>query len=249
MESNELPAQPEQQGQAGPDAGDIDSRIDDVVGKKLDPFFQIMNDIKSYFEKSRESNNKLSEEVHSLKTFIESLDLGKKENIAIFVDSQNLYYSARMGYAAKVDYEKLMRLITGRRTLVRAYAYIVQPPDGDVKPFASSLERIGYLVKIKDVRTRSDGSAKANWDMGMALDILGMLDHVDTVALASGDGDFVPLVEFIKGKNRRVEIFSFPENTAYDLKEKADRFVPLEENVILARDRITREDPNGKNAS
>ena len=151
----------------------------------------------------------------------------------MFVDSQNLYYSARMGYAAKVNYEKLLRLIIENRQLVKAYAYIVQPPEGDVKPFATSLERFGYVVKTKDVRTRLDGSAKANWDMGMALDILGILDNVDTIILASGDGDFVPLVDFIKSKNKRVEIYAFSDNTAYDLKEKADKFVPLGENVIL----------------
>lgn len=172
-------------------------------------------------------------EIHSLKELIESSKIFEKEKIALFVDSQNLYYSARMGYAAKVNYEKLLNLITENRKLVKAFAYIVQPPEGDVKPFATSLERIGYIVKTKDVRTRSDGSAKANWDMSIALDILGILDRVDTIVLASGDGDFAPLIDFIKAKNKRVEIFAFAENTAYDLKEKADKFEPLGENVIL----------------
>ncbi|MCK4673096.1 NYN domain-containing protein [candidate division WOR-3 bacterium] len=193
----------------------------------------LKHDIKLYIEKNNNGYNKIYNEIHSLKELIESSTIFKKERIAIFVDSQNLYYSARMGYAAKVNYEKLLKLITENRNLIKAYAYIVQAPDGDVKPFATSLERIGYIVKIKDVRTRSDGSAKANWDMGMALDILGILDRVDTIILASGDGDFVPLVDFIKTKNKRVEIFAFAENTAYDLKEKADKFEPLGENIIL----------------
>ncbi|MBN2619863.1 NYN domain-containing protein [candidate division WOR-3 bacterium] len=192
-----------------------------------------LQNIRKDIAQSIETNNKLCSEIQALRTLIESSTIFKKERIALFVDSQNLYYSARMGYAAKVNYEKLLRLITEERKLVKAFAYIVQPPDGDVKPFATSLERIGYLVKTKDVRTRSDGSAKANWDMGMALDILGMVDHVDTIVLASGDGDFAALVEFIKTKNKRVEVFAFPDNTAYDLKEKADKFVPLGENVIL----------------
>lgn len=193
----------------------------------------LKHDIKLYIEKNNNGYNKIYNEIHSLKELIESSTIFKKERIAIFVDSQNLYYSARMGYAAKVNYEKLLKLITENRNMIKAYAYIVQAPDGDVKPFATSLERIGYIVKIKDVRTRSDGSAKANWDMGMALDILGILDRVDTIILASGDGDFVPLVDFIKTKNKRVEIFAFAENTAYDLKEKADKFKPLGENIIL----------------
>ena len=205
--------------------------------KNMQKFVLLFNglktDLNKYFEKSNAIHIKLSNEIRSLRELIETSTIFKKETVAVFVDSQNLYYSARTGYAAKVNYEKLLKLITANRKLVKAYAYIVQPPDGDVKPFATSLERIGYIVKTKDVRTRSDGSAKANWDMGIALDILGILDHVDTIVLASGDGDFVSLVDFIKGKNKRVEIFAFAENTAYDLKEKADRFEPLGENVIL----------------
>ncbi len=204
------------------------------IAQQLQQVLQaIRDDIKSFLEKNHDDYTKIYAEIRSLRELIESSSFIKKEKIALFVDSQNLYYSARMGYAAKVNYEKLLRLITGNRNLVKAYAYIVQPPDGDVRPFATSLEHIGYIVKTKDVRTRANGSAKANWDMGIALDILGMLDAVDTIVLASGDGDFVPLVDFIKLKNKRVEIFAFPENTAYDLKEKADRFEPLSENVIL----------------
>lgn len=212
----------------------IFKRIQKDMAEKVTQHLQAMNqELKSYFVENKEICSKLYEEIKSLRELLEHSKIVKKETIAIFVDSQNLYYSARMGYAAKVNYEKLLRLITGKRNLIKAYAYIVQPPEGDVKPFAMSLERIGYIVKTKDVRTRADGSAKANWDMGIALDILGLIDRVDTIVLASGDGDFVPLVDFIKGTGKRVEIFAFPDNTAYDLKEKADRFEPLGENVIL----------------
>lgn len=215
------------------ETGEIKEDMNEVLDKKSVLLFQTLEDIKSLLAKNIEWNNKVYEEIRLLRTLISASNLAKKENIAIFVDSQNLYYSAKMSYGAKVNYEKLLKLITGERNLIKAYAYIVQPPEGDVKPFALSLEHIGYIVKIKDVRTRADGSAKANWDMGIALDILGTIDYVDTIVLASGDGDFVPLVEFVKNKHKRVEIFSFPDNTAYDLKEKADRFEPLDESVIL----------------
>jgi uncharacterized LabA/DUF88 family protein len=212
----------------------IYEKMQENVRQQVTHYFNtIHQDLESYFIKSNASFNRLSEEIRMLRELLESSKFVKKETIALFVDSQNLYYSARMGYAAKVNYEKLLRLITGNRNLIKAYAYIVQPPEGDVKPFATSLERIGYIVKTKDVRTRANGSAKANWDMGIALDILGILDRVDTIVLASGDGDFVPLIDFVKAKNKRVEIFAFPDNTAYDLKEKADRFAPLGDNVIL----------------
>jgi uncharacterized LabA/DUF88 family protein len=212
---------------------DLENKVKEILNQKLEPYIQTLRDIKDHLDKNGSVNGKLLDEIRALRELIESSNLIRREKIAMFVDSQNLYYSARTAFASKVNYEKLLRLVTGNRALVKAFAYIVQPPEGDVKPFATSLERIGYIVKIKDVRTRSDGSAKANWDMGIALDILGTLDSVDTIVLASGDGDFVALLEFIKGKNKRVEVFSFPDNTAYDLKEKADRFEPLGENVIL----------------
>uniref|UniRef100_A0A7C6AGX9 NYN domain-containing protein n=1 Tax=candidate division WOR-3 bacterium TaxID=2052148 RepID=A0A7C6AGX9_UNCW3 len=212
---------------------EIKENINEILDKKLTLLFQSLEDMKLLMTKNIEWNSRVYEEIHLLRTLFATSSLTKKENIAIFVDSQNLYYSAKISYGAKVNYEKLLKLITGERNLVKAYAYIVQPPEGDVKPFATSLEHIGYIVKIKDVRTRADGSAKANWDMGIALDILGMIDYVDTIVLASGDGDFVPLVEFVKNKHKKVEIFSFPDNTAYDLKEKADRFEPLDDRVIL----------------
>ncbi len=212
---------------------EIKENINEILDKKLTLLFQFLEDMKSLMKKNIEWNSRVYEEIHLLRTLLAASSLTKKENIAIFVDSQNLYYSAKISYGAKVNYEKLLKLITGERNLIKAYAYIVQPPEGDVKPFATSLEHIGYIVKIKDVRTRADGSAKANWDMGIALDILGMIDYVDTIVLASGDGDFVPLVEFVKNKHKKVEIFSFPDNTAYDLKEKADRFEPLDDRVIL----------------
>ncbi|MGD8979288.1 MAG: NYN domain-containing protein, partial [candidate division WOR-3 bacterium] len=131
----------------------LSREIQNNLDRQLARSFQtIHDDLKSYFIKHNAIQSTLSEEIRTLRELIESSKFVEKERIALFVDSQNLYYSARMGYAAKVDYEKLLRLITGTRNLTKAYAYIVQPPEGDVKPFATSLERIGYIVKTKDVR-------------------------------------------------------------------------------------------------
>ncbi|HID32277.1 MAG TPA: NYN domain-containing protein [bacterium (Candidatus Stahlbacteria)] len=157
----------------------------------------------------------------------------RREKIAVFVDSQNLYYSVKAIYSGKVDYSKLLEKIRGDRILVKAISYVVHPPEGDVRPFVASLEKIGYEVRLKEIRVRGDGSAKANWDMGIALDILGILDKVDTVVLVSGDGDFVPLLSYIRDQGKTVDVYSFEASTAYDLKEIADRYIPLDEGVIL----------------
>ncbi len=215
------------------EASRSDIEMNDMTLRRIETMEKALSEMKARLDGNNDQTAQILGEVRRLTELIETSNMIQREKIAIFIDSQNLYYSARIAYNGKVNYETLLRLITGKRHLIKAFAYIVQPPDGDAKPFATSLERIGYIVKIKDVRTRSDGSAKANWDMGIALDILGTLEAVDTIILASGDGDFVPLLDYIKGRNKRVEVFSFPNNTAYDLKDKADRFEPLDEKVIL----------------
>ena len=92
---------------------------------------------------------------------------------------------------------------------------------------------MGYIVRTMDLKTGSGGFAKGNWDVGMAIDILSMIDRIDILILASGDGDFVPIVKLFQKKGVVVEIFSFAYNTAIDLKDCADKFYPLQEDILI----------------
>ncbi|HIE06086.1 MAG TPA: NYN domain-containing protein [bacterium (Candidatus Stahlbacteria)] len=187
------------------------------------------------FDEMKDYLKDISEKLSSIEMNLNKAILSseKKERIAVFVDSQNLYYSVKAIYRGKVDYNKLLYKIRRDRILVKAISYVVHPPEGDIRPFVSSLEKIGYEVRLKEIRIRGDGSAKANWDMGIALDILEILDKVDTVVLVSGDGDFVPLLTYIRDQGKTVEVFSFEASTAYDLRESADRYESLDETIIL----------------
>ena len=158
------------------------------------------------------------------------------ERVGIFVDVQNMFYAARL-YDARLDFEKLMQAAVGDRRMIRAMAYLVQTPDVDQSGFIAMLQQRSYQVKRKDLRLRSDGSAKGDWDMGMAIDIIGMADKLDVVVLVSGDGDFVSLVHLLKEIGPSVEVFSFPHNTARDLVEAADRYVPIDESLLMRLDR------------
>jgi len=158
---------------------------------------------------------------------------GTSERVGVFVDVQNLYYAARDRYSARIDYAKLLDYVVRERRLVKALAYVVKSSDFDQTTFFSMLERYSYEPRIKELRVRQDGSAKGNWDMGMAVEIIGMADKLDVVALVSGDGDFVPLVNLIKNKGPLVEVYGFSFNTAIDLKETADNYFPLGEDILL----------------
>ncbi len=155
------------------------------------------------------------------------------QRVGVFVDVQNLFYSAKYQHHMKVDFQKLLALCLNERQLIRALTYIVQTPDIDQSSFINFLSSIGYEVKSKTLRVRPDGTAKGDWDMGIAIDTIAMADRLDVVVLVSGDGDFVDLVDMLKARGVIVEIVSFPNNTAEDLKLAATLYMPLDRSILI----------------
>lgn len=153
--------------------------------------------------------------------------------VGVFVDVQNMFYAAKDRFARRVDYIKLLDLIVGPRHLEAAYAYVVQIPEINQSSFLSLLEHNGYTIKSKDLRLRGDGSAKGDWDVGIAVDVVSMLGTLDVVILASGDGDFCPLAELIKQQDKRVEVVAFEHNTSMDLQHIADQFFPIGNELLI----------------
>ena len=159
--------------------------------------------------------------------------LKEQPSVGVFVDVQNMFYAAKDRYAGRVDYIKLLDLIVGPRQLVVAYAYVVQIPEINQSGFLSLLEHNGYTIKSKDLRLRGDGTAKGDWDVGIAIDIVSMLGALDVVILASGDGDFCALAELIKQHGKRVEVVAFEHNTSMDLQRMADQFFPIGDELLI----------------
>jgi uncharacterized LabA/DUF88 family protein/archaellum component FlaC len=153
--------------------------------------------------------------------------------VGVFVDVQNMFYAARNKFNGRLDYQALLKTVVRGRKLVKANAYIIQTPDIDQSNFILLLEHCGYEVHSKYLRTRYDGSAKGDWDMEIAIDIISMIGQLDVVILVSGDGDFVALVKMVQRHGLEVEVHSFEHNTAVDLREAADRFYPINEDLIL----------------
>ena len=143
------------------------------------------------------------------------------------------FNAAKDRFGRRVDYIKLLDLIVGPRYLMVAYAYVVQIPEINQSSFLSLLEHNGYTIKSKDLRLRGDGSAKGDWDVGIAVDVVSMLGSLDVVILASGDGDFCPLAELIKQQDKRVEVVAFEHNTSMDLQQIADQFFPIGDELLI----------------
>ncbi|MGA1843424.1 MAG: NYN domain-containing protein [bacterium] len=168
-----------------------------------------------------------------LNPFVRVRRTGKNCRVGIFVDVQNMFYSAKNLYHGRLDFEKFLNLALHGRKLVRATAYIVKTPEIDQSKFINLLKNNEYVVKTLDLKTGMNGYAKGNWDVGIVMDIFALADKVDVIALASGDGDFVPLVKYLQKKGIRVEVYAFTYNTAIDLKDCADMFYPLQEDILI----------------
>ncbi|HEY4512218.1 MAG TPA: NYN domain-containing protein [Candidatus Paceibacterota bacterium] len=155
----------------------------------------------------------------------------KEQRVGVFIDTQNLYHTAKNLYHARVNFGAVLKDIVAGRTLIRAIAYVITTESGDEKAFFDALTKIGIETKTKDLQIFAGGSKKADWDVGLAVDAIKIAPKLDAVIIVSGDGDFIPLVEYLRtNMGCQVEAASFGKSTSMKLKEAVDEFVDLDEN-------------------
>ena len=152
-----------------------------------------------------------------------------EQRVGVFVDVQNLYYSAKNVYGAKVNFRNILRAAVGRRKLVRAIAYVIRADVKDEQNFFDALENIGFEAKSKDLQVFFGGAKKGDWDIGIAMDTIELAPKLDTIVLVSGDGDFQPLVQHLRrAMGCRVEVVAFGKSASSKLVEEADSFLDLD---------------------
>lgn len=167
----------------------------------------------------------------------------KDQRVGVFIDIQNLYHSAKNLYNARVNYKELLAEAIGGRKLIRAVAYVVKsegilsdaPAPGTnaqsgEAAFFEALERSGIELRMKDIQVYHGGFKKADWDVGMSVDAIRMSEFLEAVVLVTGDGDFVPLVEYLQSRGRQVEVMAFGKSASAKLKEEVDLFTDLGED-------------------
>lgn len=153
----------------------------------------------------------------------------ENQRVGVFLDAQNLYHSAKNLHRGRVNFEAVLANALAGRQLVRAIAYVITTETGEEKNFFEALTKIGIETKTKDLQIFSSGSKKADWDVGLAIDAVKLAPKLDVVVLASGDGDFVPLVEYLKMQGCQVEVITFGKSASGKLKEVADDFIDMDE--------------------
>lgn len=153
------------------------------------------------------------------------------QRVSVFVDVQNMYHSAKHLYHARADFEAILQEAVKSRNLIRAIAYVVQSGLDEEKGFFDALKKAGYEIKSKELQVFAGGQKKADWDVGLAMDMIKMSPKVDTIVLISGDGDYVPAVEYLQFLGLRIELLSFGRSTSAKLIAAVDNFCDLDSDT------------------
>jgi uncharacterized protein (TIGR00288 family) len=151
----------------------------------------------------------------------------KEQRVGVFMDVQNMYHSAKNIYGARVNFREILKTAVATRKLIRAIAYVVTTESGDEKAFLEALTKSGIEVKSKDLQIFPGGMKKADWDVGMAVDTIKLSEKLDCVVLVTGDGDFVPLIQYLQANGQQVEVIAFEKSSSNKLIEAADDFIDL----------------------
>ncbi len=163
----------------------------------------------------------------------------KEQRVGVFVDVSNMYYSAKNLYGAKVDFSKVLRQAVSNRKLIRAFAYAIKADVGSEKDFFDALSIQGFEVRTKELQVFVDGAKKGDWDVGLCMDVIRLMDKIDVMVLVSGDGDYIDLLDYSASRGVRTEVISFGRNSSSKLVDRADDFVDMDKapSLFLIRSR------------
>ena len=152
------------------------------------------------------------------------------QRVALLIDVQNLYHSARNLYRARVNFGEILKMAVSQRNLIRAFAYVVRTKTGEERAFFGALTKLGIETRVRDLQEFYGGLKKADWDVGITVDAIRISPSVDTIVLASGDGDFLQLLEYLKNRGKRIEVIAFGRSSSSMLKRAADEFIDIEKD-------------------
>lgn len=155
----------------------------------------------------------------------------KEQRVGVFVDVSNMYYSARHIYKRKVNFKEILKAAVAGRKLIRAISYVIKAETESEQGFFDALSNAGFEVKMKDLQVFWGGQKKGDWDVGITVDMIKMGPKLDVMILVSGDGDFQPLLEYLKSLGHRTEIIAFGKSASKKLIEEADDFIDLDKEA------------------
>lgn len=160
------------------------------------------------------------------------------QRVGVFVDASNMYFTAQKIYKTNVDFRSILETAVAGRRLVRAFVYVIESDNDKEKEFFAAVENLGYEVRSKPLQIFHGGAKKGDWDVGLTIDVVRLVPLLDVVVLISGDGDYVDLLNYLRGHGRRTEVMAFKQTTSSRLIAEADEFIDLakdEQRYLMGR--------------
>ena len=153
---------------------------------------------------------------------------------AIFIDIQNIYYTTRDTFGSSFNYRTFLQDLKPKHHIIKILAYAIDRKDEKQQKFQHALRSMGIDVKLKPYISRSDGSNKGDWDVGITIDVLEHAKKVEKIILLSGDGDFDILVRKVIDKYGCVfDIYGVEELSANSLIRSATTFHPISMKYLI----------------
>ena len=155
----------------------------------------------------------------------------KEQRIGVLVDVSNMYHSAKNLFKRRVNFKEILKEAVAGRKLISATAYVIKTENEEGNAFFEALSQQGFEVKMKDLQIFAGGAKKADWDVGITVDAIKLAEKLDVVILITGDGDYIPLVNYLQNtKGCLVEVMAFRQTASSKLIEEADDFTNLSED-------------------
>ncbi len=172
------------------------------------------------------NNNKFIDKIRFL-----SMTKHKDQRVGILVDVSNMYHSAKNLYNKRVNFKEVLKEAVAGRKLIRATAYVIKTEKEEETPFFEALSQQGFEVKMKDLQIFAGGAKKADWDVGITVDAIKLSNKLDVIILVTGDGDYLPLMEYLQNTTGcLVEVMAFRQTASSKLIEESDDFINLSDN-------------------
>ena len=151
----------------------------------------------------------------------------------MFIDARNLLGGQKEFRKQHPDftfgYKELIQHFEKDHTVIRGYYYDGAPHKSkqspDKKRFFAFLRRIGVTLRLKELNLAKPHASQKGVDIYLTTDMISLAyeDAYDIALIASGDGDYEALIEFVKSKGKRVWVLAFKSDISWRLREAADK--------------------------
>jgi len=169
----------------------------------------------------------------------------------ILIDASNLYYGF-INYNWELNYVKFYRWLHKNFAPIGIYffdgtmtqkTFFEKYPNYTLQDFIlhkdkendffKMLKHVGYKIRTKPVasvydKTSGDYKRKCNFDVEITILALDLLNDYDELVLCSGDGDFIKLLKYVKGKFKKTMIIAHKDRTNQELKKTANSAISIE---------------------